>query len=193
MAPRVRNLTLLYVGATARSFEILLYRIWQRPTIRGSRKASSCLANIAIPTCVKKSGNLWKYPLFTLGDFIVHVGLLDLTPLSRSAFAPGKVMPSIHLIERHNNIIQILNSPNEWESGDWVVADKTAALLVGGNIYFHTGQTEASHFGGEILSYRVHCGGTVDGRKVFRFRASQRHKGVVAAREGWGTEKKLVW
>ena len=102
-------------------------------------------------------------------------------------------MPAIHLVERLNNVKRLPDSPGAWESGYWVVSEDAAKRLIGGDLYLHSGQHEPSHFGGTILGYRVHQGGDVDGRIVFRFRATVGHKGVNAGKEGWGNEKKLVW
>jgi hypothetical protein len=105
-------------------------------------------------------------------------------------------MPKLHLVERLNNIRPIPDSPGEWESGYWVVSEETAERLVGGDLYVHSSQSEPSHFGGRILSYRVHRDPTkpdIDGRLVFRIKPSPAHKGFVPGREGWGMEKKIVW
>ena len=103
-------------------------------------------------------------------------------------------MASIHLVERLNNVHRLTVDPPVWESGYWVIAEETAARLVGADLYLHSGQLVASHFGGRILGYRVHNDGTeLDGRVVFRIQPSLEHKGVSTGREGWGNEKKLVW
>lgn len=103
-------------------------------------------------------------------------------------------MASIHLVERLNNVRKISTDPLVWESGYWVVAQETAERLIGGDLYLHTGQLDASHFGGSILDYRVHEDGTeLDGRLVFRIAPTPAHKGVSTGREGWGNEKKFVW
>jgi hypothetical protein len=105
-------------------------------------------------------------------------------------------MPAVHFVERLNNVRPIPNSGGEWESGYWVIADETAQRLVAGDLYLHSGQTEASHFGGKILSFRVHRDSAkpeIDGRIVFRIKPTPGHKGVITGREGWGNEKKLVW
>jgi hypothetical protein len=103
-------------------------------------------------------------------------------------------MASIHLVERLNNVRKVSAEPPIWESGYWVVSEETAERLVGGDLYLHTGQLDASHFGGKILGYRVHKDGTeIDGRLVFRIVPTAAHKGVSTGREGWGNEKKYVW
>ena len=105
-------------------------------------------------------------------------------------------MPAVHFVERLNNVHRLQGSGGEWESGYWVVTADTAQRLVGGDLYLHSGQSEASHFGGKILSFHVHCDTAnpgIDGRIVFRIKPSLAHKGVQTAREGWGNEKKLVW
>lgn len=44
------------------------------------------------------------------------------------------------------------------------------------------------------LAFRIHLDGSENnGRIVFRIKATLGYKGVVAGREGWGNEKKLVW
>ena len=103
-------------------------------------------------------------------------------------------MPAIHLVERKNNVWKLSDSPGEWESGYWVVAEETAARLVGADLYLHSTQGEPSHFGGRILGWRVHRDGSeIDGRIVFRIQPSVSHKGITTGREGWGNEKKLTW
>lgn len=105
-------------------------------------------------------------------------------------------MAVIHLIERKGNVWRLADSPGDWESGYWVVGQDTADRLVGANLYLHSNQGAPSHFGGVILSFRVHHdpnNSEIDGRLVFRIKASPTHKGVLAGREGWGNEKKIVW
>ncbi|MFC3110851.1 hypothetical protein ACFQAT_28330 [Undibacterium arcticum] len=103
-------------------------------------------------------------------------------------------MASIHLVERLNNVRKVSANPPIWESGYWVISEETADRLTGADLYLHSGQLVASHFGGKILGYRIHRDGTeIDGRVVFRIAPSITHKGVLTGREGWGNEKKLVW
>ena len=105
-------------------------------------------------------------------------------------------MVALHLIERKANVRRVPDSPGEWESGYWVVGQDTAARLVGGDLYLHSHQGEPSHFGGTILAFRVHHDPSdpeIHGRLVFRIKASVAHKGVLAGREHWGNEKKIVW
>lgn len=105
-------------------------------------------------------------------------------------------MAAIHFIERKVNVRRVPDSQGEWESGYWVVALDTAARLIGGDLYLHSRQDEQSHFGGEILSFRVHRDPNdpeIDGRLVFRIKASQKYKNVSAGQDGWGNEKKIVW
>ena len=87
-------------------------------------------------------------------------------------------MPAIHLIERLGNYSCVDKASNEWESGYWVVAEETAQRLVGGQLYLHDGQGAPSRFGGDIMSFRVHRGGALDGRLVFRFRPNRPVQGV---------------
>ncbi|MGH2397972.1 MAG: hypothetical protein ACRDFW_13565 [bacterium] len=105
-------------------------------------------------------------------------------------------MPSVHFVERLNNVRPLPDSPGEWESGYWVIAEDTAQRLVGGDLYLHSAQAEESHFGGTILSYRLHddpAHPEIHGRVVFRIQPTPQHKGVQAGRAGWGNEKKIVW
>lgn len=103
-------------------------------------------------------------------------------------------MAAIHLVERLNNVHRHSVNPPVWESGYWVVSEETAARLVGADLYLHSGQLVASHFGGKILGYHVQRDGSeLDGRVVFRIAPTLAHKGVTTDREGWGNEKKLVW
>lgn len=105
-------------------------------------------------------------------------------------------MPSIHFVERKNNVTKIQGTPDEWESGFWVVSHDTAERLVGANLYLHEKQDAASHFGGVILSWRVIDDPTkpdIHGRVAFRIRATPAHRGVKAGPEGWGNEKKVQW
>lgn len=102
----------------------------------------------------------------------------------------------MHFVERKNNVHRVLDSHGDWESGYWVIAEDTAQRLIGGDLYLHSRQNEPSHFGGKIISFRVHCDGSgseIDGRIVFRIQATLEYKGVHTGREGWGNEKKLVW
>lgn len=105
-------------------------------------------------------------------------------------------MPAIHFVERKNNVRRMPGANGEWESGYWVIAEETAQRLIGADLYLHAGQNEPSHFGGEIVAFRIHRddgNAEIDGRTVFRIKASLDYKGVVVGREGWGNEKKLVW
>lgn len=102
-------------------------------------------------------------------------------------------MPSLHLVERLNNVHPVDDVRKEYESGYWAVSKDTAERLVGGDIYLHKSQDKPSHFGGQIVSYRIYQGGEYDGRIVFRFRASMEYKGVRTGSEKWGNEKKIDW
>jgi hypothetical protein len=102
-------------------------------------------------------------------------------------------VPSIHLVERLGNLERVDDALNEWESGYWSVGEEVAGRLVGGRIYLHEHQSDPSHFGGEILSFRIHAAGPYAGRVVFRFRPAPAFKNVKASRGGWGNEKKIVW
>lgn len=98
----------------------------------------------------------------------------------------------IHLIERDNRFMCNDRSTQDWDSGFWRIDTSDAATLVGGNIYFHEKQATPSFFGGVITGYKVEQKGEWKGRIVFRFTASEDHKDVETAREGWVREKKIV-
>jgi hypothetical protein len=64
-------------------------------------------------------------------------------------------MPSIHLIERENLISRVSGPQTEYESGCWKLSEAEAAGLVGGQLFFHEHQIEASFYGGVIAGFRV--------------------------------------
>ena len=64
-------------------------------------------------------------------------------------------MAAIHLVERTDNVRKIDRLNNEWESGSWPITEAVAQKLIGGMIYLHRGKQQPSHFGGEIISYRI--------------------------------------
>ena len=88
--------------------------------------------------------------------------------------------------------LQSPSTKDEWESGYWTLTPAVAASLVGGDVYFHSAQKEASHFGGKVLGSRVQVGGAFDGRTVVRFRYTKKHRGVSGGQGGWGVERKIV-
>lgn len=103
-------------------------------------------------------------------------------------------MPSVHFVERKNNVHPIPESLGEWESGYWLIAEETAQRLIGADLYLHSGQSDPSHFGGKIVAFRIHRDDSeIDGRIVFRIKVSPEYKGVKTEHKGWGNEKKIVW
>lgn len=64
-------------------------------------------------------------------------------------------MPSIHFVERQENVHKVPGSPDEWDSGYGAVAPETADRRVGGNLHLHAKQDAPSHFAGHILGWRV--------------------------------------
>jgi len=96
---------------------------------------------------------------------------------------------AIHLIEDLNKMVQIDKAENLFESGNWKVGPGVANQLIGGRIYLHKFQKEASFFGGEILGWRVHP--TETQRIVFKFKSLPECKNVKTTKEGWGREKKI--
>lgn len=102
-------------------------------------------------------------------------------------------MPQIHLVERVPAVRKIDKDKNEWESGLWVVSEESAQKLVGGRLFLHAGKQQPSHFGGEILGYRVEGTGEKAGHVVFTVFAAIDCKGVKVARTGWSNDTKIVW
>jgi hypothetical protein len=102
-------------------------------------------------------------------------------------------MPHIHLVERMPNVTKIDREKNVWESKYWLVDEETAQKLIGGQLYLHSGKQQPSHFGGEILSYRVHDSGEKAGHVIFAVRANADCKGVKAVRTGWKNDSRIVW
>ena len=102
-------------------------------------------------------------------------------------------MPAIHLLERSDNVRKTDRLKNEWESGSWAVAADVAQKLIGGSIYLHRSKQQASHFGGQILSYRIEETGPFAGLVVFNIRADADCKGIVTDRKGWSKDQKIFW
>ena len=102
-------------------------------------------------------------------------------------------MPSeIHLIEHLNHFRCVDKAANVWESGWWLVSLSTAEQLVGGYLFLHKGQVEASFFGGLITGFRIETEGEWAGRVVFAFIPRSEAKGVKTPKTGWRMEKKVV-
>lgn len=105
-------------------------------------------------------------------------------------------MPFLHVIETGKfpeNLRCVDKENSEWESGFWAIVPGTAQRLVGGTIYLHEAQDKLSHFGGEILGFRIVVTEPHAGRAVFRFRATPNARDVRAGRDNWAQEKKFVW
>lgn len=76
----------------------------------------------------------------------------------------------------------------EYESGNWVVSNRTAQESIGGRIYLHKSQrTEAWH-GGTITKWREHKENPR--RKIFTYVLDEDHR--VSCLEGWGQEKAII-
>jgi|APCry1669188970_1035186.scaffolds.fasta_scaffold66647_2 hypothetical protein len=88
----------------------------------------------------------------------------------------------LHIVEKQDRFIRI--QEGEYDSGFWLVAEKTADKLVGGLILFHKERNKPSYFGGRILSYRIQDGGENDDRIIFRFRYEDECRGIPAE-GGW--------
>ena len=102
-------------------------------------------------------------------------------------------MPAIHFVERSDKVRKIDPTRNEWESGTWPLSEEIAQKLVGGMMYLHRSKQQESHFGGQILSYRVEESGPLTGGVVFKLRATADCKGVKTDRKGWAKDLKIFW
>jgi len=100
---------------------------------------------------------------------------------------------AIHFVERTDNVRKIDPSKNEWESGSWPVSEEIAQKLVGSVLYLHRTKLSSSHFGGDILDYRVEQSGPDAGRVVFKLRAKADCKGVKIDGKGWSKDSKILW
>jgi hypothetical protein len=100
----------------------------------------------------------------------------------------------VHFVERTDNVRKIDPSRNEWESGAWPLTEQVAQKLVGGVLYLHRTKLASSHFGGEIIDYRIEQSGQEPvGRVVFKLRAKADCKGVKIQAKGWSKDCKIVW
>jgi len=99
----------------------------------------------------------------------------------------------IHLVERSDNVRKIDKSRNEWESGYWPLTEELAQKLVGSTLYLHRTKMTPSHFGGEIIDFRVEESAPHAGRIVFKLRAKADCKGVTIEGKGWTKDCKIVW
>ena len=103
-------------------------------------------------------------------------------------------MTAIHLVERVDNVRKTDKSKNEWETGNWAVAEETAQKLIGSTLYLHRAKLQPSHFGGTILGFRVIEESAPDaGRVVFKLRADADCKGVKTDGKGWSKDHKIFW
>ena len=101
-------------------------------------------------------------------------------------------MAEIHFVERSDNVRKIDKSKNEWESGYWPLTEQVAQKLIGGVLYLHRTKLTSSHFGGDIIDYRVEESGSEAGRVVFKLRAKADCKGVKIDGKGWSKDLKIV-
>jgi len=74
-----------------------------------------------------------------------------------------------------------------FETGNWSVAEKTAAAAVGGRIYLHEKQKDPAWHGGTIISWHA---SEVKGRIAFKYRVDGPFR--VKCSGGWGQEKAVV-
>jgi hypothetical protein len=107
-----------------------------------------------------------------------------------------RLAEAIHVVEKGKEIENLRTRSDigegVWETAYWIVGDKTATSLIGGKVYVHRGQNVPSHAGGTIMKI-YHEPGSAEKRRVIQFKASVDCSGVVAAREGWGNERKIIW
>ena len=101
-------------------------------------------------------------------------------------------MAGVHFVERSDNVRKVDPSRNEWESGYWPLPETMAQKLVGSVLYLHRTKFQSSHFGGDILSYRIEQSGPEAGRVVFKLRAKADCKGVKIDAKGWSKHCKIV-
>jgi hypothetical protein len=94
------------------------------------------------------------------------------------------------LIERDNRISAAENGL--FDSGFWVVSERAAQRLAGGDIFFHQKQRSPSHGGGVIIGDRESNPPEFPDRIMIKFRRMENHKAVDAGRDGWSRERKLV-
>lgn len=99
---------------------------------------------------------------------------------------------SIHFIEKAGNFSRIDKNSQMYESCCWVLAEDTAASLIGGMAYFHKAQDKPSYFGGRIIECRKVTAGNDEGRFVIIFEAGMEGKDVRTGPVGWSNEKKIV-
>jgi hypothetical protein len=98
---------------------------------------------------------------------------------------------TVHVLEKAG--LMKLIEGNIHDSGYWKVSPTVAESLIGGDIYFHKKQKEASYFGGKILSYRVHEEEDEHrGRIIFRFESSREHRNVLSGDGGWSNAMKII-
>ena len=76
-----------------------------------------------------------------------------------------------------------------FESGNWAVAESTAALARGAILHLHERQDEPSWFAGTIIGSRP--SDTVPGRTVWKFTLDRSL--CCRQREGWSQEQARVW
>lgn len=104
-------------------------------------------------------------------------------------------MAAIHLIKKHGPghapVHKVPGEKDTYTSGYWTISEKTAQLLVGGDIYLHERQLDKSFYGGRIIQAWIEESGEFAGKAVFKFVFSPEHKGVATAQAGWGQEMKL--
>lgn len=102
-------------------------------------------------------------------------------------------MAIVHFVERTDNVRKIDKTRNLWESGYWPLTEQDAQKLVGGVLYLHRSKLASSHFGGQIVDYRIEQAGPHAGRVVFRLRAEADRKGVKIDGKGWSKDCKILW
>ena len=74
-----------------------------------------------------------------------------------------------------------------------MLTEEVAQSLIGSTLYLHRSKLQPSHFGGEILAYRVEQAGAEAGRVVFTLRARADCKGIKTDGKGWSHNQKILW
>jgi hypothetical protein len=101
-----------------------------------------------------------------------------------------KTPQSVHLICKHTAKLNWRHLPDgSFESGEWIVSDELARVLVGKRLYLHGAQAEPAWHGGRITSWR-HAAADPK-RKIFTYIADEPFR--ISCLEGWAQEMAVVW
>jgi hypothetical protein len=98
-------------------------------------------------------------------------------------------MPTdLHFICRHQHQLNWVKlGPTQFETGNWIVGERTAAEAVGGRIYLHERQSDAAWHGGTITAWR---NSNEPGRIIFTYILDGPFR--VKCPEGWAREAAII-